>query len=41
MRKELNINDEAIIYGRYGGYNQFDIEYVKSTILKAKSNVIK
>jgi hypothetical protein len=28
MRKELNIPENAIVYGRYGGYNEFDISYV-------------
>jgi glycosyltransferase involved in cell wall biosynthesis len=28
MRKELNIPKNAVVYGRYGGYEEFDISYV-------------
>lgn len=39
LHDELNIPRDAIVFGRYGGYNTFDIEYVKSIILKhAKKN---
>jgi hypothetical protein len=32
MRQELNIPQDAIVYARYGGYNQFDLTYVHKTI---------
>lgn len=32
MRKELNIPSDAIVLGRYGGYDQFNIYYVLQTI---------
>jgi hypothetical protein len=28
MRKELNIPDDAVVFGRHGGFMQFDIKYV-------------
>ena len=34
MRKELNIPDNAIVYGRHGGYDQFDILSVHKAIDK-------
>jgi hypothetical protein len=39
MRNELNIPRDAIVYGRYGGFNQFNIEYVHKIVYNvAKSN---
>ena len=32
LRNELNIPIDAIVLGRYGGYGQFDIDFVHSTI---------
>jgi hypothetical protein len=32
MRKELGIPDEAIVYGRHGGFETFDIEYVHKIV---------
>ena len=34
MRKELNIPNDAIVFGRHGGLDQFDINYVHSVIDK-------
>jgi hypothetical protein len=34
MRSKLNIPIDATVYGRHGGYNQFDIPYVCSTLYK-------
>ena len=34
IRIQLNIPKEAIVFGRYGGYEQFDIQYVKETIIE-------
>jgi hypothetical protein len=42
MREELNIPKDAIVFGRYGGYNQFSIEYAKEAIRyvsSRKSNI--
>jgi len=42
IRKELNIPEKAIVFGRYGGFNQFDITYVYEaiiTVLKRDSNI--
>jgi glycosyltransferase involved in cell wall biosynthesis len=39
MRNELNIPDEAIVFGRHGGKGQFDIKIVQEIIYNiAKSN---
>ena len=38
MRLELGIPENAIVFGRYGGYNQFDIEYVIDTVIEVASN---
>ena len=39
MREELNIPNEAIVYGRHGGYEQFDIDYVHKIVYEvAKKN---
>ena len=32
LRQELNIPNDAIVIGRYGGYDSFDIDYVKQAI---------
>ena len=32
MRKDLGIPENATVFGRYGGYNEFNIEYVQSAI---------
>jgi hypothetical protein len=32
MRKELNIPEDAVVYGRHGGYGQFDIPYVHNIV---------
>lgn len=32
MRDQLGIPKDAIVFGRYGGYEQFDIPFVKQTI---------
>jgi hypothetical protein len=34
LRDKLSIPDTAIVYGRYGGYNQFDIKYVQEIVYK-------
>lgn len=33
LRNNLNIPENAIIFGRYGGYDQFDIHYVYDAII--------
>lgn len=33
FRKELNIDDKAIVFGRYGGFDQFNIDYVYQAIV--------
>lgn len=38
MREKLNIPADAIVYGRHGGYEQFDIEYVKKIVLDVAKN---
>jgi len=38
MRTELNIPENAIVYGRHGGYNQFDIEYVQKIVYNIAKN---
>jgi len=39
MRKELNIPEEAVVFGRHGGKGQFDIKIVQEIIYNiAKSN---
>jgi hypothetical protein len=32
LRKTLNISNDAIVFGRYGGYDQFDINYVHTIV---------
>jgi glycosyltransferase involved in cell wall biosynthesis len=34
MRKDLNIPEDAIVFGRIGGYETFDIQYVIEAILE-------
>jgi hypothetical protein len=34
LRKELNIPEEAIVFGRYGGKDSFDIQFVYNVIQK-------
>jgi GR25 family glycosyltransferase involved in LPS biosynthesis len=38
MRLELGILEDAIVFGRYGGYYQFDIDYVINTVIDVASN---
>jgi hypothetical protein len=39
MREELNIPDDATVYGRHGGYDAFNILYVRDIVYKvAKEN---
>ena len=38
MRKELNIPEDALVFGRHGGYLQFDIEYVKKMVFYTAKN---
>jgi len=37
FRKDLNIPADAIVFGRHGGYNQFDIRFVKKTVYEIAS----
>jgi hypothetical protein len=32
LRKELNIPENAVVFGRYGGYEQFNIKYVQDIV---------
>lgn len=32
MQKQLNIPDDAIVFGRHGGYDDFNIDYVKEIV---------
>jgi glycosyltransferase involved in cell wall biosynthesis len=38
MREILNIPTDAIVYGRYGGYEQFDIPYVHNIVYNVAKN---
>jgi hypothetical protein len=39
MRKELNIPDDATVFGRHGGKGQFDIQFVQQVVYQiAKAN---
>jgi hypothetical protein len=38
MRETLNIPKNAIVYGRYGGYNEFDIPYVHDIVYNVAKN---
>ena len=33
LRSKLNIPENAVVFGRYGGFNQFDISYVHHAII--------
>jgi hypothetical protein len=33
LREELKIPEDAMVFGRYGGYTTFDIEYVQDTVI--------
>lgn len=35
LRSKLGIPDNAIVYGRHGGFETFDIDYVKTAVMKA------
>jgi hypothetical protein len=37
MRETLNIPENAIVYGRHGGYGQFDIPYVHKIVYRVAS----
>ena len=32
MRKELNIPEDALVFGRHGGYDQFNIDFVQQAV---------
>lgn len=38
LRKKLNIPEDAVVYGRHGGFETFDINYAKTAVLKAARN---
>lgn len=38
MRIELGIPDEALVFGRYGGMDQFDIKYVQNIVYDIAKN---
>ena len=38
MRKELHIPDNATVFGRYGGYEQFNIPYVSKLVFEIAKN---
>jgi len=38
MREELKIPENSIVYGRHGGYEQFDISYVHPIVYKVAKN---
>ena len=38
MREELNIPECAVVYGRYGGYDAFDIPYVQKIVYNVAKN---
>ena len=38
MREELNIPEDAVVYGRYGGYDAFDIPYVQKIVYNVAKN---
>jgi len=37
LRKELNIPEDSIVYGRYGGSDTFDVDFVKEAIINVAS----
>jgi uncharacterized Fe-S cluster protein YjdI len=38
MRNKLNIPNNAVVYGRYGGFNEFNIEYVHKIVYNVAKN---
>lgn len=38
LREKLNIPNSAIVYGRHGGTDTFDLQFVKETIVKVVQN---
>jgi hypothetical protein len=38
MRNVLNISKNSVVYGRYGGYNEFDIPYVHNIVYNVAKN---
>lgn len=38
MRKELNIPDDAVVFGRHGGYDQFNIPRVPELVVSIANN---
>lgn len=41
-REHLNIPEDALVFGRYGGYDQFDVSYLEkviSHVLEANNNI--
>jgi FkbM family methyltransferase len=38
LRQSLGIPSDAIVFGRYGGYKQFNIEYARETVLRVAAN---
>jgi hypothetical protein len=38
MRKKLNIPDDATVFGRHGGYEQFNIPYVSNLVFEIAKN---
>jgi hypothetical protein len=42
FRQQLNISKDAVVFGRYGGYDQFDYNWVKNvikTVVKENSHI--
>ena len=37
LRKELGIPEDAIVFGRYGSYDTFDIDWVKQALIELKN----
>lgn len=37
LRKELNIPEDSIVYGRYGGSDTFDVDFVKEAVVNVAS----
>jgi hypothetical protein len=40
LRNELNIPENAVVFGRYGGFNEFDIPFVYNAIIDYVNNNI-
>ena len=38
LRQELNIPNDAIVYGRYGGYDDFSLSFVRDAIIESTEN---